>query len=313
MEWQHLEYFQTVARLQHFTRAAEELSLSQPALSRAIARLEEEMGVPLFERKGRTVSLNHYGELFLVRVNRALTEIAKGKQEIQDLLNPENGQVSLAFLHTLGNHLIPTLLGSFRRQYPQVNFRLHQDDTEAILDMLEAGEIDFGLSSPVITRKGLRWLDLLTEELLVIVPRGHRLAGRTGVELRELADELFVMLKKGYGLRAITDQLCQKAGFTPKVTFEGDEVATVAGLVAANLGVALVPEIPGLDEAGLARLPVTRPVSRRVIGMAWKEGRYLSPAAKRFLTFVTEHSGEMENRRRGREDRNDNAGVTNGA
>jgi DNA-binding transcriptional LysR family regulator len=289
MEWQHLEYFQTVARLQHFTRAAGELSLSQPALSRAIARLEEEVGVPLFERKGRTVSLNRYGELFLVRVNQALAEIAAGKKEIQDLVNPESGQVSLAFLHTLGTNLIPTLLGSFRRLYPRVTFRLHQDDTESILDMLDAGGIDFGLCSPVVGRKSLGWLDLLTEELFVVVPRGHRLAGRGSIELRELSDELFVMLKKGYGLRAITDQLCQESGFTPRVTFEGDEVATVAGLVAADLGVALAPEIPGLDEVGLVRLSVTAPVCRRVIGMAWKKEKYLSPAARRFRAFVSEY------------------------
>ncbi|MDA8335612.1 MAG: LysR family transcriptional regulator [Peptococcaceae bacterium] len=160
MEWQHLEYFQTVAREQHFTRAAGKLSLSQPALSRAIARLAEEPGVPLFERKGRTVSLNRYGELFLVRVNRALAEITGGKKEIQELVNPESGQVSLAHLHTLGTNLIPTLLGSFRRRYPRVTFRLHQDNTEPILDMLDGGKIDFGLCSPVLTRRGLTWLDL---------------------------------------------------------------------------------------------------------------------------------------------------------
>ena len=287
MEWQYLEYFQTVARLQHFTRAAAELSLSQPALSRAIARLEEELGVPLFERRGRRVQLNRYGRLFLTRVERALGEIAAAKKEIADMADPQGGQVSLAFLHTLGAEVIPRLLGSFRRQNPQVRFHLHQDNTEAILDMLNTGEIDFGLCSPVLNRSGLTWLDLFSEELFAAVPREHPLAERESVVLSDLASDVFVTLKKGYGLRVITDQFCQQAGFTPRVVFEGEEVPTVAGLVAAGQGVALIPAIPGLDRSRIACLPLTRPRCRRVIAMAWREGRYLSPAAHRFRSFVT--------------------------
>ncbi len=120
MEWNQLEYFQTVARVQHMTHASEILSISQPALSRSIARLEAELGVQLFERQGRSIILNSYGQLFLKRVNRIIKEFHEGKQELKDLLDPEYGMVSLGFLHTLGPEIIPNLIGAFRTHYPKV-------------------------------------------------------------------------------------------------------------------------------------------------------------------------------------------------
>jgi DNA-binding transcriptional LysR family regulator len=291
MEWQQLEYFQMVARMEHVTRAAEQLKISQPALSRSIAKLEEELGVPLFQRQGRTLSLNRYGEMFLKRVNRAIQEITDGKQELQDLLNPSHGTVSLAFLHTLGTNVVPDLIGSFRTVFPQVNFQLYQNNTHAILDQLERGDIDFCLSSPTVTRPGIRWLHLFTEELFVFVPNDHPMADRESIDLHEMSEEPFILLKPGYGLRSISDRLCAEAGFTPRATFEGEEVATVAGLVAAKLGVAILPDVVGVDKTKLAKVRVRTPSCRREIALAWLEGRYMTPVAKRFQEFVVDHYG----------------------
>lgn len=139
MEWQQLEYFHTVARLQHMTLAAQTLCITQPALSRSIARLEKELGVPLFERNGRAIVLNRYGRLFLNRVNRIMNEYQEGKRELEDLIHPEHGEVSLGFLHTLGVHSIPDVIRSFRSAYPQIHFQLHQNSTQFLLDQLSAG------------------------------------------------------------------------------------------------------------------------------------------------------------------------------
>jgi DNA-binding transcriptional LysR family regulator len=294
MEWNQLQYFQTVAQIQHFTRAAEILSISQPALSRSIARLEEELGVPLFERQGRMVSLNRYGEIFLKRVNRAIQEINDGQQEIQNLIHPSHGSVSIGFIHTLGTNLIPDLLGLFRKNYPNINFQLFQNGASMILDQLEAAEIDFCFCSPTQTREGVRWVKLFTEDLFVIVPNDHRLAKRSSIKLNEVAEDPFILVKKGYGLREITEQICNEAGFTPNVTFEGEEMGTIAGLVGAKLGVALIPHIKGLDMTKISLLRVSQPICQRVIGIAWIEGRYLSPAAKRFKQFVLDHFCQFE-------------------
>ncbi|HEX3015237.1 MAG TPA: LysR family transcriptional regulator [Desulfobacteria bacterium] len=294
MDWQQLYYFQTVARLQHFTRAAEKLSISQPALSRSIARLEEDLGVPLFERQGRNVALNRYGRVFLKRVNRALQEISEGQREIQDLISPSHGSVALAFIHTLGTNLVPDLLRRFRKSYPNIAFQLSQNITRVILDQLINAEIDFCFCSPTVTEEGIHCIRLLTEELFVIVPREHRLANQGSIDLAEIADDPFIALKQEAGLREITDRLCRKAGFVPKITFEGEEVTTIAGLVAAKLGVAIIPQITGLDMTKVALLKVNKPVCRRAIGMAWVEGRYLSPAAQQFRQFTLDYFAKPE-------------------
>ncbi len=286
MEWQQFEYFQVVARMQHITRAAETLSISQPALSRSIARLEEELGVPLFERQGRTIRLNHYGELFLKRVDRIMKEFQEGKQEIQDLLDPGYGEVSVGFMPTLGTYLIPNLISSFQVDYPNVNFRFKQNANDSLLAQLESGEIDFCLVSSIEDNPQVQWIQLWSEELFIIVPSHHRLAHCESVTLQEIADEPFVLLEKGNGLRGITDQLFHEAGISPKVTFEGAEVHTIVAFVAAGLGVTLIPDFKGIDWDKISRIRVHSPNCQRVIGLAWLEGRYLSPSAKRFQQFI---------------------------
>jgi DNA-binding transcriptional LysR family regulator len=289
MEWTQFQYFQTVAQLQHFTKAAEVLSISQPALSRSIARLEEELGVPLFERQGRTIALNTYGKIFLNRVNRAIQEIDLGQQEIQDLLDPLKGSVSLGFINSQGSNLIPNLLGLFRQSFPEIRFMLYQNVTNRVLDQLEAGEIDFCFCAKPLARENIRWIQLFTEEIILIVPKGHPLAQRKAVKLKELREESFIAFKKKLSLGEIIDQIFQEAGITPKVTFEVEEAGTVAGLVAAKLGIALIPKLRTVEIEEIAQIHVAEPKCQRVIGIAWVEGRYLSPAARHFQEFVLEH------------------------
>ncbi|WP_088228344.1 LysR family transcriptional regulator [Desulfosporosinus sp. FKB] len=289
MEWTQFQYFQVVAQLQHFTKAAETLNISQPALSRSIARLEEELGVPLFERQGRTVVLNGYGRIFLNRVNRAIQEVTLGQQEIQDLIDPSQGSVSLGFIHSQGSNLVPDLLGTFHKNFPGIRFMLYQNLTNQVIDQLETGDIDFCFCSQPLAHENVHWIQLFTEEIILIVPREHPLAQRKTVKLAELSEEPFIAYKKELSLGEITDRLFREAGITPKVTFEGEEIGTIMGLVAAKLGIALIPKVKAFDMSGLSQVHVSAPLCQRVIGMAWVEGRYLSPAAKRFKEFVMEH------------------------
>jgi DNA-binding transcriptional LysR family regulator len=286
LEWQQLEYFQTVARVQHMTHSAEILSISQPALSRSIAKLEEELGVPLFERQGRSIILNHYGQLFLKRVNRILKEFQEGKQELKELLDPGYGVVSLGFLHTLGPEIIPNLIGAFRSHYPKVTFQLNQNNSSSLIKQIDLGEFDLCLITPPDTKVQIQWVKLLSEELFVIVPVGHPLGDRESIVLDEIADESFISVKKGNALRQITDQLFQEAEIQPKIVFEGEELHTIAGLVATGFGVSLIPDIKDLDPSKIARIPVRWPKCERSIGIAWVEGRYLSPSVKQFKEFV---------------------------
>lgn len=288
MEWQQLEYFQTAAKLQHMTLAAEALKITQPALSRSIARLESELGVPLFDRQARSIVLNRYGQHFLKHVNVILSTYEELKKEIQEMIDPEQGEVSLGFLHTLGASHIPDLIKSFSEKHPGIKFQLHQNSTYVLLNQLAAGELDLCMTSFGEHTHQIEWTHLWSEELSVIVPVSHHLAKFKKVDLKQIAREPLITFKKGYGVRMITDELFQKAGLTPKITFEGEEVHTVIGLVAAGLGAAIIPEIKEMNRKEIAQLRVNAEDCRRNIGIARVKGRYLPPAAEQFWKFVVE-------------------------
>lgn len=293
MEWQQLEYFQVVARLEHFTHAAAQLSLSQPALSRAIARLEAELGAPLFERQGRRVRLTRYGRAFLTHTERALQAVEAGKREVHDMVGPERGVVALAFLRTLGARVLPEAMGAFRERYPDVTFQLTQNYSSALLDLLMEGEVDLCLFAPPEERPGMRWEPVLTEEIYVVAAPSHRLASREVIALAELANEPLILLKPGYGMRRITDALCRQAGFTPRIAFEGEDAATVTGLATAGLGVGFIPALAVAERPDARYLRVSEPRCERIIALAWMEERYLSAAAALFRDFTLAYFAQL--------------------
>ncbi|MFT8870882.1 MAG: LysR family transcriptional regulator [Sporolactobacillus sp.] len=286
MEWQQIEYFQVVARLQHMTKAAEELSISQPALSRSIARLEEELGVSLFERQGRSIILNQYGRLLLKHVNHILKEIGEAKRELKMLMDPEYGEVSLGFLHTLGVNVIPDILCAFRKLHPRTKIKLYQNNNTSLLHQLETGEIDLCLVHHGYSDPHILWEKLWEEELFLMVPANHPLAKRNSIMLKEIAREPIVSMKTGYELRKLADMLCRKAEFTPTIAFESEDVTTLVALVASGLGVALLPDQKDIDEDKVRKLHISWPACRRQIGLSWYEDRYLSPAVRQFMAFI---------------------------
>ncbi len=295
MELQQLKYFQTIAKREHFTRAAEELYVAQPSLSRAIARLEEELGVNLFDRQGRHVRLNRFGRLFLYRVERALHELEEGKQELDDIVGVECGEVGLVFQHTIGAYVLPDMLREFLVAHPAITFRLAHTSTASIPHQLEEGEFDLCISSLPFDHKELQATSLMTEEIFLAVSPSHRLATRERIRLAEVADEPFIVMKRGYSLRDIGDELCSKAGFEPKIAFEGDEMPTVRGLAAAGLGVALIPALgwQGLVDPMPIRLRITDPICERTIWLAWAKEHYLSAVALLFSNFVVDYFARL--------------------
>ncbi|MEG7336040.1 LysR family transcriptional regulator [Bacillus sp. 0102A] len=292
MEWEQLEYFQTLARMQHVTKAAKSLSITQPALSRSIARLENHLGVPLFDRQGRSITLNQYGHIFSRRVQTMMKEYTEGKEEIQALLKPDQGEVSLGFLHTLGTTLVPDLIGSFQQEYPNIAFQLKQNHSYWLLERLKSGDLDLCLLASINPEKPIQWIKLWSEELFVFVPNDHPLANRESITLSEIAGERFILLKKGYALRMTVDELFEKANIQPNIIFEGEEAATAAGFVAARLGISILPDLKGLDQSKITKVRVSWPECQRVIGIAWIKGRFLSPVAETFKQYVISHFSE---------------------
>lgn len=292
MELLQLKYFQTVARLEHMTKAADELKIAQPSLSKTIARLEEDLGVPLFDRQNRQIRLNQYGKIFLHRVERAFMELKEGKREILELAERNQNSIRLAVSIP---RVLPDLLGSFLRKYPHVRFQQFVNSISSMKHHLKNGEIDFCISSVPIEDPEIVWEPLMTEEIFLIVPPGHRLAGRDNIYLYEVKDEPFISMNTGYGIRNLTDDFCRKAGFMPHIAFEGDEPGVIGDLVRQGLGVAFIPAISWMknQNPSLYRLRILEPTCQRTIGLGWSKRRFFSETARDFHKFVIEYFSKI--------------------
>ncbi|MGA5555667.1 LysR family transcriptional regulator [Streptomyces lavendulocolor] len=289
-----LAYFAAVARHEHVTRAAHDLGVPQSTLSRAMVRLERDLGVSLFARKGRTLSLTPAGRTFLASAERALGEVERATDAVRADADPSAGRVAFGFLHTMGSETVPGLIRAFRVDHPKVRFTLVQNYGEAMIERLRAGDLDLCLTSPVPDAPDLVARRLDEQRLRLVVPDDHRLAGRKRVRLAEAAEETFVTLEPGYGLRRITDALCAEAGFAPRIAFEGEEAETLRGLVAAGLGVALLPP-PAVARPGVVELTVTAPRAAREIGVAWLDGHPDTPPVAAFKRFLLSRRGRLLN------------------
>lgn len=294
MDWHQLKYFQTLASIGSFTKTADELILSQPALSRSIARLEEELGVPLFERKSRGVVLNRYGEIFLKHVNRALWEITEAKQEINNMIDPFHGTILLAFIQPLGSGFVPDLIGGFQKEIPGIQFQLFQDTTKKILSQIESGEIDVGFCAPQEPIENLSFFPIMNLDLFLIVHKGHRLASEEEIDLCEVANDPFVLYKPESAMHDVIEKICHDAGFHPTMSFEAFEERTIAGLVGAKFGVALIPFISGLDPEKVSLIRVRKPQCLISIQMAWRTNEYMSPAVTHFKSYVESTIGSIK-------------------
>lgn len=290
-----------LGRTEHVTRAAAELGVPQPTLSRSLARTEADLGAALLVRTGRRVRLSRAGALLLPAVDAALERLAEGVREVVTEVGGgagggDGGRVALGFLHTLGGSAVPQLLRAATDERPQVRFDLVQRSHGELLALLRAGDLDLCLTSPLPQEPGLRTAALAQQPLVLVAPADSRWSGRRRVRLPELAGERFVGLEHGYGLRTTTDDWCRRAGFAPQLVLTGQEIDTVRGLVAAGLGVALLPPAAGGAVPGVVEREVVSPRPSRTLGLVWR--RTASPAAepaavRAFRELVLERAGAL--------------------
>lgn len=282
MDLHSLTYFKKAAELQHISRAAEELHVAQPSLSRTIAALEDDLGVQLFDRVGKNISLNKYGEIVLRRTNRILQEIADMEAELADTKGASNRSVSITLY--AASKILPELIMAFKHEYPSIILRITQDD----LDVGIQKDSDLSIFSSIQPTSGNNEVTLLEEDLLLALPDTNPHALAKSVDLRDMAGEEFICLQSGKSLRTITDMYCKIAGFTPNVILESDSPETVRELIRAGIGISFIPHITwkGMETKNIALLPVSYPKCKRYINLSWRQSSYLSPAALLFRDYV---------------------------
>ena len=285
-----VRWFQQVADGVTVTEVSELERVTQSGVSRALARLEAEVGTPLLRRSGRTLRMTHAGSAFKRHADAMLHRLDDGLAAVNQLIEPETGTVALAFELSLGTWLVPDLVSSFRTDHPHVQFELKQVRGELVTSVLDRGEVDLQISTVRSNDPTVKWRQLLVEPLRLAVPSGHPLAQRALIRLAEVSSEQFIMLRPASLLRQLCEDLCQQAGFRPTLGFEGDDLPTVRGFVAAGLGVAIVPALregaPDVVTGPLRHVEIADPLAVRGIGLTWSTERRLLPAAELFREHV---------------------------
>ena len=293
MDLHQLRYFRVVARVEHMTRAAEELHISQPSLSKTIHRLEDELGVPLFDRQGRSIQINQFGKAFLEHVDTLFRELEQGQRKVRELAERGRSEVSVVAASLIW---LPDLLQRFQAIHPAIHFQLSQCPLTEMPQRLETGACDFCFLSMPLVKPGIKWQPLLTHEIVLVVSSEHHLARQKKIPLGDIANEVMVIEKSGSGLRDLVDDFCQQAGFTPRIEYEIDDPTAIFEFVKANLGVAFAPVsvIKQLKEHDLTALHLTNPICECTFGIAWHKGHYLSEAARIFQQFVVKNYANQE-------------------
>ncbi len=285
METHQLRYFVAVAQTGRFTTAAKACNVSQPSLSIQVAKLEEELGGPLFERTRKGGRLTARGETFLPRAKTILEQMESAREDAKALSGLTLGKVSLGCMPTTGAHLLPPILSAFRKAYPKIQVQLKEESSPDLAHDLEQGEVELAIMDEAGLRPGLDHQTILTEELLLALPAKHPLAGRKGLSLKQVAEEPFILMKSGHGFRQITLDLYRKAGLEPKVVFESGGIETVQALVAAGLGISLVPQMVA-KYAGVVYASISQPKADRTLSLAWRKKAKLSPAAEALQKII---------------------------
>ena len=291
MNLYHLRFFVTLAHWEHYTKAAAELSITQPSLSHAISSLEQELGVNLFEKEGRNIVLTKYGRLFLADVEKSMEILEAGIKTLKSAGIGE-GTIDLGFLRTLGTDVVPGFISGYQKEYADrnVNFNLNTGVTEDLLNGLKNKKYDLVLCSKMPKEPSIEFIPVAQQKLVLIVPINHPLAIRNSITLTETLQYPQIIFSKRSGLRPIIDELFEVAGGYPEVVYEIKEDQVIAGFVAKGFGIAVVPDMPILETMDVKKLEINSPNWQRNFYLAFLKDKYISPAAQTFKNYIIEHS-----------------------
>lgn len=297
LELRQIKYFIEVAKREHVTEAAHALHVAQSAVSRQIFKLEAELGVDLFIRKGRNVKLTPIGKIFLEHMEQAVNVIEDARQVVSEYTDPERGTIHIGFPSSLATYILPTAISAFRNQYPNVHFELNQGSYHGLQDAIIKGDVNIALVAPVpAVKEKIKGSILFTEKIVALLPINHPLAHMKSLKLNELKNDSFVLYPEGFVLREIIEESCKQIGFRPKVSFEGKDIDAIKGLVSAGLGISLIPEITLVDNLPRATVtvPIIEPEITRTVGMMIPTDRSLLPTEKLFYDFLEDFFVRLE-------------------
>ncbi|MDR4471819.1 MAG: LysR substrate-binding domain-containing protein [Nitrospira sp.] len=287
MELRQIHYFMAVAAHQNFTRAAEQVHVSQPSLSIQIGALERELGTRLFDRLGRKVVLTQAGELFRVHAERAIRELDQAAQVVHELLGAKRGRLVVGTLSTVNSYLIAPLVSRFKQRFPDIHLQVHAQPSSDIVSGLLANRLDIGICLLPLTHPHMTTIPLFEERLALIAPASMSI-GTVRTRMQDLARLPLVLMPVDYCLRKMVEVECAKAGVHPQVVLEMSSPEGILQAVAEGTGATILPEL-----YVRSRLPATRlqvidlydPTPRHMVGLAYLTKRYRGVAAEEFAAL----------------------------
>lgn len=289
MELRQLRYFVAVAEREHISDAAIALDVAQSAVSRQIANLEKELGTPLFERVGRNVRLTAIGKIFFEHSVNALRAIDLAVKQVEDFLDPTQGVIKVGFPTSLASYVMPSVISAFKREYPDIEFHLRQGSYRFLIEAVKNRELNLAFLGPLPKgEQDITSTVLFSEQICALVAANHPLAKRESINLMELHEDSFVLFPTGYVLRKVATDACKQAGFVPNITSVGEDLDALKGLVAAGIGVTLLPESSIYDSSArlTVKVPISAPILQRSVGIISPTNRDLAPSEIVFLQFV---------------------------
>ena len=284
MELRQLEYFQMASRLRNITRAAQRLRVSQPNITVAIKKLEAELGVLLFDRSQKQLTLTPEGVVFLRRIEVALRNIEDAILEVNDYKQLQKGTIKIGIPPMMGAYLFPKVFSGFRQIHPHLDVLLYEEGSLSIREKLESDELDFGIIIVPESTPNLNVLRMSRNQLMVCVAQKSPLARRSKITARDIANSDLIMMKEGAYLREVVQNKLSALKISPRTVLESSQIVTIKGLVAHKVGIAFLLDFICENSSDIKAIPFYEPIFVD-IGLAWKRERYVSKAAQAFIDF----------------------------
>lgn len=287
MNLTHLKYFIELAETKHYTKAAEHLFITQPSLSHAISQLETELGVPLFEKSGRNTNLTIFGKQFLSCAKNTINTLNNGIESIH-LGSIGAGTIRIGMLRFLGVNFIPIIVKKFLTAYPNVDihFTFGTGVTNTLVSELIDNHYDVIFSSASNINNDFLSIAIAKQTLVLIVPTNHPLAQYDSISIKDTLDYPYIYYSQNSGLRAVVDKVFDKVQSKLKIAYEIEETEVIAGLVANNFGIAVVPKMSSFKTLNIKQIEITSPIVERNIYMTTKNNHYLPPVVENFCQFI---------------------------
>lgn len=291
MDLKRLKYFCALAQIGNFTHTATHLGIAQPALSMAIKKLEEEVGLKLVNRAERKMTLTSDGEVLLRHAQRILNTVSEAELEIQELKGFETGTIQFGASSMLSSYYLPDMLATFKRMYPKVRVNLIEAGTASLQQMLLEGELDIALIRSDRPHEQIRCVELFQEEVAACVPLNHPLSQQAEITLETFCQEPLVLYREGYFLREAVSKYSRQHHIGLDIRFETNLIDLLKSLVEQEVGISTVLSRIVTDNDNLTTIPFT-PTIPLYIGLGWKKNHYLSKASRAFVDFMQDNLPE---------------------